>query len=77
MENVANLSVSSRACPADPIYYRMICSHRQKRRSLQSYQSGLTTEQNPPTQLFSRIIFPTCKYEQNINQRINENNSDL
>lgn len=56
MEKVANLSVSSRrACPANPIYCRMIYFHRQKRRPLQSYQSELTTEEDPPTQLFSRI----------------------
>lgn len=56
VENAANLSISSRrACPANPIYCRMICFHRQKRRLLQSYQSELTTEKVPPTQLFSRI----------------------
>lgn len=79
MENVANLSISSRrACPANPIYYRMIYIHRQKGRLLQSYQSELTTEKDPPTQLFSRIrSFQDVNNEQKLNYRINENNSDL
>lgn len=53
MENVANLSISSRrACPANLIYCRMVCFHRQK---TTSKLPELTREKDPPTQLFSRI----------------------
>lgn len=78
MANVANLSISlRRACPANPLYHRMVHFHKWERRQLQNYQSGLTTEKDPPTQLFSRMKSFQDVNEQKLSYRINEKNSDL